>query len=647
MRDMRWNRKAVDMSRKATSAVDTPRMTVWRLERVKSACDIRLLGLPGPAPDPAPPGWELPAMASAELGPALAAAATTLALVAAGKHTAAASSKCPMGATRPVGLSESDHHRNVRPGGEVLTCHHGDLVERDGREGRVSGQAGVVVLLQHVPAGARRVHLVLQVLRQGGEPLSTRSSDGTLSKCRWNFLCRALEVAGEGRGTRVGVDEDGATVAIVLSYGPILKHVCRRKRDMTHLLPLVLRDSRLSERLSGCSGCLLLQKAVLEHDDEALLACPGPPPGRACDAGADAEEASADSDTWRRDAREDSGRPAAMKVTTFPKIVVDGVALDYSPTVDDLGVIIDETLSWGPQLVSIGKKVLAALHGLRRHQQLLPPPIRKRLVEALIFPVFDYCNTVCSNALVQPQLRLQSLQNSCARFVLNLKNDNSSMSPHINKLSWLKAVPAVPAALRLAVARSLFPEHLPSRTNSQGDCEPAAVAGADAGVPPAETGLSDGEVDDQDTSSPAACLLGRGMEMDSIFMFAVAVGMAPGRAAAGGAGGGGLGGLLDGEGLADEGDDDDDDAYLVAEPVPEVPDAPDAAPACRRSPMGVAGADLVLLRLPDDLKHTMLGHRARAAPPAAADQVERSAAAATTPALLHRSIQGVSFLIKK
>ncbi|KAK3910411.1 RNA-directed DNA polymerase from mobile element jockey [Frankliniella fusca] len=127
-----------------------------------------------------------------------------------------------------------------------------------------------------------------------------------------------------------------------------------------------------------------------------------------------------------------------IKVTTFPKIVVDGVALDYSPTVNDLGVIIDETLSWGPQLVSIGKKVLAALHGLRRHQQLLPPPIRKRLVEALIFPVFDYCNTVCSNALVKPQLRLQSLQNSCARFVLNLKNDNSSMSPHINKLSWLK-----------------------------------------------------------------------------------------------------------------------------------------------------------------------------------------------------------------
>ncbi|KAK3927257.1 RNA-directed DNA polymerase from mobile element jockey, partial [Frankliniella fusca] len=129
---------------------------------------------------------------------------------------------------------------------------------------------------------------------------------------------------------------------------------------------------------------------------------------------------------------------SSLKVTTFPKIVVDGVALDYSPTVNDLGVIIDETLSWGPQLVSIGKKVLAALHGLRRHQQLLPPPIRKRLVEALIFPVFDYCNTVCSNALVKPQLRLQSLQNSCARFVLNLKNDNSSMSPHINKLSWLK-----------------------------------------------------------------------------------------------------------------------------------------------------------------------------------------------------------------
>lgn len=42
--------------------------------------------------------------------------------------------------------------------------------------------------------------------------LSTRSSGATLSKWRWNFLCRALEVAGDGSGTSVGVDEEGATV---------------------------------------------------------------------------------------------------------------------------------------------------------------------------------------------------------------------------------------------------------------------------------------------------------------------------------------------------------------------------------------------------------------------------------------------------
>lgn len=51
MRDIRWNRNAVDKSRKATKAVDTPRITVCLVDRPRptSAAPPRP---PGPTPTP-------------------------------------------------------------------------------------------------------------------------------------------------------------------------------------------------------------------------------------------------------------------------------------------------------------------------------------------------------------------------------------------------------------------------------------------------------------------------------------------------------------------------------------------------------------------------------------------------------------------
>lgn len=80
-------------------------------------------------------------------------------------------------------------------------------------------------------------------------------------------------------------------------------------------------------------------------------------------------------------------------------------------------------------------------------------------------------------------------------------------------------------ALAALAALALLARYGESLEKDHGVVGPAGADVAEAAV--VDSGLSDGDVDDHDASS-AAGLAGRGMEMDSIFMLAVAVGMVAG-----------------------------------------------------------------------------------------------------------------------
>ena len=81
----------------------------------------------------------------------------------------------------------------------------------------------------------------------------------------------------------------------------------------------------------------------------------------------------------------------------FERLNHPGVALPNSDvvrfenTVKSLGVVLDNTLSWKPQVDQITKKVNRALFGLRFMKPCTTQTLRKRFVESFIVPHLDNC----------------------------------------------------------------------------------------------------------------------------------------------------------------------------------------------------------------------------------------------------------------
>lgn len=120
-----------------------------------------------------------------------------------------------------------------------------------------------------------------------------------------------------------------------------------------------------------------------------------------------------------------------------PLVVVNGTVIPYSDVVNDLGILVDKFLNWEPQVNSTCKKAYAAFHGIKKHCDILPVVVRKKLVEALVFPVLDYGNVVTSQMLVVSSIKLQRVQNACARLIFNLRRD-CHISSYISDLKWLR-----------------------------------------------------------------------------------------------------------------------------------------------------------------------------------------------------------------
>lgn len=119
-----------------------------------------------------------------------------------------------------------------------------------------------------------------------------------------------------------------------------------------------------------------------------------------------------------------------------PSVVIDDVALPYLETVNDLGVIVDRHLTWEPFATSICNKSRGVIHRIRRHKDILPPVVRKRLIEALVFPILDYGISITYGMLFKSCEKLQRVQNACVRLVFNLRWD-SHISSYYDDLKWL------------------------------------------------------------------------------------------------------------------------------------------------------------------------------------------------------------------
>lgn len=142
-----------------------------------------------------------------------------------------------------------------------------------------------------------------------------------------------------------------------------------------------------------------------------------------------------------------------------PAITVLGSDIPYErKAVKNLGLLLDPTLSWSEHGKQVCRKTLYSLHCLQRLKYIMPQSVKLTLVQALIFPIFDYTDVVYLSLREQDAKRLQCAQNSCMRFIFNVKRRDhitpTYMEANCLKLKYRRAMHAVTLIFKILKSRS-------------------------------------------------------------------------------------------------------------------------------------------------------------------------------------------------
>ena len=103
-----------------------------------------------------------------------------------------------------------------------------------------------------------------------------------------------------------------------------------------------------------------------------------------------------------------------------------------------LGCILEETMSGESMANKVISKVNARLKFLHRKNKYLTPNLRRLLCNALIQPHFDYaCSAWYPNLSKKLKNRIQTLQNKCICFCLQLDKMSHVSQKEFETINWL------------------------------------------------------------------------------------------------------------------------------------------------------------------------------------------------------------------
>ena len=110
-----------------------------------------------------------------------------------------------------------------------------------------------------------------------------------------------------------------------------------------------------------------------------------------------------------------------VQESTIPPLTIDNSTIPWCNSVRNLGIVVNNSLTWDHHINNIHRKIFFTLHSLKRIKRLLPVSIRKLLVETLIYPHFTYCDVVYNDLSTKLANKLQVAQNTCIRYIFDLK----------------------------------------------------------------------------------------------------------------------------------------------------------------------------------------------------------------------------------
>ena len=126
-----------------------------------------------------------------------------------------------------------------------------------------------------------------------------------------------------------------------------------------------------------------------------------------------------------------------------PEIIIRGVFIQnvcirFVKTAKNLGIILDNELSFECQINKVVKGCYATVKKLSQIKGYLSEEELKQLVSSSIFSLMDYCNALYYGINANLMVKLQRVQNCAARLVSKTKIPSGGMDEVLLKLHWLK-----------------------------------------------------------------------------------------------------------------------------------------------------------------------------------------------------------------
>ncbi|KAK3551339.1 hypothetical protein QTP70_015019 [Hemibagrus guttatus] len=118
-------------------------------------------------------------------------------------------------------------------------------------------------------------------------------------------------------------------------------------------------------------------------------------------------------------------------------ISLNNSMISPSATARNLGVTMDNQLSFSSHVTNVTHSCWFLLYNIRRIQPFLSTQATQVLVQSLVISRLDYCNSLLAGLLLNAIRPLQMIQNAAARLVFNLVFKFSHTTPLLRSLHWL------------------------------------------------------------------------------------------------------------------------------------------------------------------------------------------------------------------
>ena len=130
------------------------------------------------------------------------------------------------------------------------------------------------------------------------------------------------------------------------------------------------------------------------------------------------------------------GVPQLLRRVPSVAISILGKEVTPVPVARDLGVFIDQYLTYGEHVTQTTAECLCKLVQINRIKHLLDKETLLLLINAFVFSKLFYCSTVWSNTSKSNVRKLQRVQNFAARIIFGFRKFDH-ISQGIKSLKWL------------------------------------------------------------------------------------------------------------------------------------------------------------------------------------------------------------------